>query len=142
MDSLKCQTATATPAEPGDLHNVLGDEGRSREARARAHREAQGERAGESRASVPGHQATVRFDEGAIPWTGEKHRPCDHVVRVVESVDGTTAIIGDDGIVASAAAETAKSEANNRSLARKPRFKNRSRQRRRISDPEPRHRAT
>ena len=56
-----------------------------------------------------GDQAPVRLDEGALPRFGEEHGACDHAVRAVESVDGTTAVVGDDGIVASAAPESATS---------------------------------
>ena len=78
-----------------------------RRTQAREDREAQGERAGEGGTSVPGHQTPVRLDEGALPRIGEEHGACDHAVRAVESVDGATAVVGDDGIVASAAPESA-----------------------------------
>jgi hypothetical protein len=48
-------------------------------------------------------------NEGALPRIGEDHGACDHAVRAVESVDGTTAVVGDDGIAASAAPESARS---------------------------------
>jgi len=86
--------------------------GGTRAAYAEEHRECQGELAGKSRASVPGHQAPVGPGQSTLSWAGEKHRACARVVRVVESVDGTTAIAGDDGIVASAAAERRNPEAN------------------------------
>lgn len=59
-------------------------------------------RACEGKASIPGDHAAVRFDEGAILRTGEEHGACHHALRAVESVVGTTAAVGDDGIVATA----------------------------------------
>jgi hypothetical protein len=91
----------------------------------------------EGRASVPGDQAAVRVDEGAIPRVGQEHCARDHAVRAVESVDGTTAVVGDDGIVASAAVEKARSRSN----PRVARLENRSsnidgRRRAQASDPQ------
>ena len=73
--------------------------------RARANRETQGKHPGEGRASVPSDQAAVRPNEGALPRAGEEHGARDHAVRVVESVDGTTTVIGDDGSTASTVRE-------------------------------------
>ncbi len=114
-----------------------GDGGRTREACARASREGQGERAREGRASVPGDQAPVRFDEGALPRTGEEHGACDHAIRAVESVDGATAVVGDDGIVASSAIEKARSRSERPGHeSQKPRFKHRHRRRQRATHPQ------
>src|SRR5579862_9236614 len=96
-------------ADRGQARQDQGDGRWTREAQAGEDREAQGERAGEGGTSVPGHQAPVRFDEGALPRLGEEYGACDHAVCAVEFVDGATAVVGDDGIVASAAPESAKS---------------------------------
>ena len=96
-------------ADRGQARQDQGDGRWAREAQARGDREAQGERAGEGGTSVPRHQAPVRVDEGALPRIGEEHGACDYAVRAVESVDGTTAVVGDDGIVTSAAPESVRS---------------------------------
>ena len=44
-----------------------------------------------------------------LPRVGQEHGACDHAVRAVEFMDGTTAVVGDDGIAASAAVEEARS---------------------------------
>ena len=69
----------------------------------------QGERAREGRASVPRGEAAVGPCDGAIPRAGQEHGASHHVVRVVQSVDGTTAVVGDDGEVACSRSEKARS---------------------------------
>src|SRR4029077_19752953 len=68
----------------------------------RANRETQGEHPRQSGASVPGDQATVWPHQGALPRAGEEYGARDHPLRAVESLDGATAAVGDDGSIASA----------------------------------------
>ena len=111
----RASSARACAGDRGQARQDQGDEGRSREACDREDREAQGEHPREGRASVPRDQAPVRSDEGALPRAGEEHGACDHAVRAVESVDGATAVVGDDRVIASAAVAKARSRSKTRS---------------------------
>ncbi len=65
-------------------------------------REAQGERAGEGRARIPGDQAAVRIHEGAIPRIGEEYGAAENAVRAVEPLDGSKKTDDGDGMNPSA----------------------------------------
>ena len=87
-----------------------------RSASWRRSRKAQGERARQGRASVPRDQAPVRLRQGALSRPGVERRAGADAVRVVQSVDVEAAVVGDDGVVASAAPESAKSASETRVL--------------------------
>ena len=69
-------------------------------------REAQGERPGESRASVPGDQAPVRTHQGALSRAREEHTTTHHAVRAEQPLDGAPSTVeGTRGMSAPAARE-------------------------------------
>ena len=85
----------------------------------REERKAQGQHPRPGRASVPGDQASVRLDEGALQRLGEEYRAPDHAVRAVKSVDGAKTADGDEGTVASAICEMTRNEGQYRCVQTK-----------------------
>ena len=83
------------------------------EGRAKARVQKQEHRKASVRAKVEHPFRVIKRQFGLLKvrfrGLAKEHGACDHAVRVVEPVDGAPAIDGDDGIVASAAPERARS---------------------------------
>ena len=56
------------------------------------------QRAGEGGASVPGGEAPVRLNQGALPRLGKEHGADPDAVRAIESVDGAATVGASDRV--------------------------------------------
>ena len=54
---------------------------------------------------ISNNGAPVGPAKGPLPRAGEEYSARDHALRAVESVDGATTAVGDDGSIASAVRE-------------------------------------